>query len=117
MVDVILLILVICLLIFAVKGTIKHFKGDSSCCGGSSNALVTPQKKLENSIIGQKKINILGMHCENCERSIENELNKIDGLIAKADFKKGVENITYDRVNDEEKCFDAIKKAGFDIKK
>ena len=57
------------------------------------------------------------MHCENCERSIENELNKIDGLIAKADFKKGVVNISYDREIDEEKCFDAIKKAGFDIKK
>ena len=51
------------------------------------------------------------------KEALKMKLNKIDGLIAKADFKKGVVNISYDREIDEEKCFDAIKKAGFDIKK
>lgn len=39
MVDMIIVILVIVLLGFALKGSLKHFKGDGSCCGGSHESL------------------------------------------------------------------------------
>jgi hypothetical protein len=36
MVDAIIIVLVIILLFFALKGSLKHFKGESPCCGGGS---------------------------------------------------------------------------------
>ena len=45
MVDAIIVLIVIVLLIFALKGTLKHFKGESPCCGGGSG---TVKKVKEN---------------------------------------------------------------------
>lgn len=116
MVDVIILIFVICLLIFAVKGTIKHFKGESSCCTGSSKTVINPQKKFENPVIGTDIIKISGMHCKNCEKNLEIELNKIDGLVSHADYEEGFVKISYDREINKEEIYNAIIKAGFEIK-
>lgn len=116
LIDIIILILVVCLLIFAVKGTIKHFKGESSCCTGSSKTVINPQKKLENPVIGTETIKISGMHCKNCEKSIQIELNKIDGLVSHADYEEGFVKISYDREIDKEEIYKAIRKAGFEIK-
>ena len=41
MVDAIIVLIVIVLLIFALKGTLKHFKGESPCCGGGSGLIKT----------------------------------------------------------------------------
>ena len=41
MVDAIIVLIVIVLLIFSLKGTLKHFKGESPCCGGGSGLIKT----------------------------------------------------------------------------
>ena len=68
MVDAIIILIVIVLLIFALKGTLKHFKGESPCCGGGSETIVTDieDKMLDNPAIGKKTVKISGMHCEHC---------------------------------------------------
>ena len=49
MIDAIILLIVLVIMIFAVKGTIKHFKGEGPCCGGGSGSLtVKEDKKLTN---------------------------------------------------------------------
>ena len=40
MVDIIIVLIVIVLLGFALKGSIKHFKGESPCCGGGGGEIV-----------------------------------------------------------------------------
>ena len=45
MVDIIILLIVLVIIIFAVKGTIKHFKGEGACCGGGSKGLIKPKKR------------------------------------------------------------------------
>ena len=40
MVDIIVVLIVVILLGFALKGSIKHFKGDSPCCGGGGGTVV-----------------------------------------------------------------------------
>ena len=35
MVDTIIVLIVIVLLVFALKGSLKHFRGEGTCCGGS----------------------------------------------------------------------------------
>ena len=37
MTDVIILLIILIVLIYGVKGTVKHFKGEGACCGGGKN--------------------------------------------------------------------------------
>ena len=37
--DAIILLVVVLVMIYAVKGTIKHFKGEGACCGGGSGSV------------------------------------------------------------------------------
>ena len=65
MVDIIVVLIVVVLLGFALKGSIKHFKGDSPCCGGGGGTVVLdiPDKKLDKPVLGKKVLKISGMHC------------------------------------------------------
>lgn len=79
-------IIIICALIlvaFAVYRTIQKFRGKakSSCCG-------TPEVKTVKKVEDTDKshypyhyiLSIEGMHCSNCARTVENELNSMDGV-------------------------------------
>ena len=43
--DAIILLVVVFVMIYAVKGTIKHFKGEGACCGGGSGSV--PPRRLQ----------------------------------------------------------------------
>ena len=77
MVDIIIVLIVIVLLGFALKGSIKHFKGESPCCGGGGGEIVLdiPDKKLENPILGKKVLKISGMHCEHCVKAVRHQVH------------------------------------------
>ena len=45
MVDAIIILVVVVLLIFALKGSIKHFRGEGACCGGGSGSVKTKKAK------------------------------------------------------------------------
>lgn len=79
-------IIIICALIlvaFAVYRTVQKFRGKakSSCCG-------TPEVKTVKKVEDTDKshypyhyiLSIEGMHCSNCARTVENELNSMDGV-------------------------------------
>ena len=92
MVDIIILLIVLVIIIFAVKGTIKHFKGEGACCGGGSKGLIkTEEKKLQHPKIGEKTVKNLRhalrtlrrkrdqIHQQNRRRSRQSKLQKITG--------------------------------------
>lgn len=64
-IDVIILIIVAVLLLIALYGSIRHFKGEGPCCGGTSSRK-SQEKQLMRPVIGRKILRISGMHCENC---------------------------------------------------
>ena len=83
MVDAIIIVLVIILLFFALKGSLKHFKGESPCCGGGSgNSGKAKTKFLDGPVIGKKTLTIEGMHCDHCVKHVQNAINSIDGASA-----------------------------------
>ena len=53
MADIIVVLIVIVLLGFALRGAIRHFKGDSPCCGGGTGIIKTDDKELKNPVIGR----------------------------------------------------------------
>ena len=81
---ILILIVIIC---FALKGSLKHYKGEGGCCGGGDNEPKVKKQKLDN-VIGKKRIIIDGMMCENCRRNVENALNSIENVNAKVNLEK-----------------------------
>ena len=117
MVDAIIVLIVIVLLIFALKGTLKHFKGESPCCGGGSGLIKTEieEKVLDHPAIGKKTVKISGMHCEHCVKSVTEAIDKIEGASAKVNLKKEEAVVSYDREIDDDDLKKAVEEAGFKV--
>ena len=116
MVDIIILLIVLVIIIFAVKGSIKHFKGEGSCCGGGTKGLIkTEEKTLKNPKLGEKTVKISGMHCEHCAENVTRAINKIDGAAAKVNLRKSPAVVSYDRQISDDDIRKAVKKAGYEV--
>lgn len=116
MADAIVLLIVMIIIIFAIKSSIRHFKGEGACCGGGSKRLPKEKDKvLSNPVIGEKILRIEGMHCERCRQSVEAAVNKIAGAAAKADLKKNQAVVSFDRPIDDDVLKKAVEDAGFKV--
>ena len=118
MVDAIIILVVVVLLIFALKGSIKHFRGEGACCGGGSGSVKTKKAKkktLDGPVTGQRTIRISGMHCRNCANSVTNALNAIDGVSARVSLKDNMAEVSFDRTVDDADLKQAVEKAGFKV--
>lgn len=118
MVDIIVVLIVVILLGFALKGSIKHFKGDSPCCGGGGGTVVLdiPDKKLDKPVLGKKVLKISGMHCEHCVKAVTEAINKVDGASAKVvNLSENEAVVSYDRELDEEQLRRIVKDAGYRV--
>ena len=93
------------LMFFAVRGAVKHFKGESPCCGGGGSDLTKApaEKQLDSPVLGRKTVKISGMHCDHCVRSVTEAINKIDGASAKVSLKSETAVVSYDRPVEDEK--------------
>lgn len=116
--DAIIMVVILIVLIFAVKGSLKHFKGEGACCGGGSGSVKPkkPKKKtLDGPVIGRRTIRISGMHCQNCVNSVTSALNAIDGVSAKVNLKDNSAEVSYDRPVDVADLKRAVERAGFKV--
>lgn len=109
---IIVLILVISFLL-GLKETIKHFRGEGACCGGSSSK--PKKKKLNGPILHTYTIQIEGMHCQNCVNAVTRAINDIDGTSAKVSLKKKTAKVFCDREIDVSVIKDAIRKRGYEV--
>ena len=117
MVNVIIVILVI-LLSFAVKSSIRHFKGEGACCGGGSGTVKTKKpkkKKLDGPVVAKRTVEISGMHCQNCANSVTRALNRIDGVAARVNLHTNRAEVLMDRMVDEDELKHAVEEAGYGV--
>ena len=116
MVDAIIVLIVIVLLIFALKGTLKHFKGESPCCGGGSGTVKkVKEKHLDGPVMGTKTMKIKGMTCEHCVNNVTNAINKVAGASAKVSLKDKEAIISYDRELSNIELRKAVEDAGYEV--
>ena len=118
MTDVIIILIVIVVLIFAVKNSVKHFKGEGACCGGGPGTVrtkKTKKRKLTGPVKGRKVIKISGMHCQNCVNSVAGALNALDGVSAKVSLSDGSAEVIFDREIEESELKRAVESAGFEV--
>lgn len=116
--DVIIILILIVILGFAVKSSIKHFKGEGACCGGGSGQVKTKRpkkKKLDGPVIGTRTIKIFGMHCQNCVNSVTRALNSLDGVSAKVSLRDNSAEVSFDRSVEEDRLRRAVEDAGFEV--
>ena len=116
--DVYIILILIVILGFAVKSSIKHFKGEGACCGGGSGQVKTKRpkkKKLDGPVIGTRTIKISGMHCQNCVNSVTRALNSLDGVSAKVSLRDNSAEVFFDRSVEEDRLRRAVEDAGFEV--
>lgn len=112
--DIIIIAVLAVLFAFGIRAIIKHFKHESSCCGGGSQAAKVPEKKLEN-IIGTKTLRVDGMTCDHCKGWVEKAINEIDGASAKVNLKTKEAVVSMAREISAEELVAAVKKAGYRV--
>lgn len=112
-------VIIAVLAIFVLLGlseTIRHFKGQGACCGGGGGKTVREKKKLDGPKLGEKKILIEGMHCENCQNRVERAVNRIDGAACRVNLRKKLATVSYTKEPDDERLRRAIEEAGYTVK-
>ena len=117
MVNVVIILILVVVLIFAVKSSIKHFKGEGACCGGGSGTVKRPKpkKKLDGPVTGHYTIEISGMHCQNCVNGVTRAINAVDGAAAKVSLRKNSADVSCDRDVDKEELKRAVEDAGYKV--
>ena len=115
--TVIAVIVIVVILVFALKGSIKHMKGEGDCCGGGSGnkPKKVKAKHLEDPVIGQITLHIEGMTCEHCVNRVAEALNSIDGVSAKVNLHKKNAMVSFDRPVEEEALCRVVEKAGYRV--
>ena len=102
MVNAIVILILILIAIFAIRGTIKHMKGESPCCGGGGASEIKEKpSKLERPVIGEKRV--------------MRALNKIDGVSANVSLKGKRAVVSYDREIDVNVLKKAVEDAGYTV--
>lgn len=114
MTDIIIVVVLLAIAVFAIRGTRAHLKGEGACCGGGSKT-VPEKKKLTGEKIGEKIIYIEGMHCENCKNTVERHINRIEGAVARVNLKKKLAVVEMDREIAEEELIAAVERADFKV--
>lgn len=112
--NIIIIAILLVVVAFALKNTVKHFKGEGGCCGGGGCTAVET-KVLAGPKLGEKIIKMEGMHCDNCKNSIERQINKIEGASAKVNLRKKIAVVSYDRELDEEELRRTIEALDFKV--
>lgn len=118
MVNVIIVLILVVLLSFAVKSSIRHFKGEGACCGGGSGTVKTKKpkkKKLDGPVVAKRTVEISGMHCQNCANSVSRALNGIDGVAARVNLHANRAEVLMDRMVDEDELKHAVEEAGYGV--
>ena len=83
-------VVVILIVALIVGRCVKNISSGQSCCGTREKipAKAKVKNKNRSDYPFQYVLNIEGMICSACVRNVENTLNRIDGLWAKADLAK-----------------------------
>jgi len=114
--TVVIIVILVVIGFMALRSSMQHFKGDGGCCGGGGDVTFEEPDKILENVIGTKLIKIDGMTCINCQNRVKRALNKIEGVSAKVDYKKGEAKIEYDREISDDSLKLAIEMQDYKVK-
>ena len=109
--NMIIVLILIAAIVLGVRESMKHFRGEGGCCGGSPSK--PPKKRLKNKVIKTYIIQIEGMRCQNCANTVTRSINELDGAAAKINLKKHEVKVSCDREIDVMGMKNAIERKGY----
>lgn len=115
-VDIILVLIVIIILIFALKGSMKHFNGEGACCGGNVNNKVKVDDKNISYYPYTITVYTEGMKCDGCKLKVENALNAKSGIYATANYHKNIVKVHMKENLSDEIITKVVEEAGYRVK-
>ena len=97
LVTIVVILIIIAVAVVAFRSYRKTLA--EGCCGagGGTAQAEAERKELEGPVIAEKTVVIEGMSCVNCQNRIQRRLNKIEGVSAEVDYKKGTAVVRMDR--------------------
>lgn len=87
----------------------------SADCGGNCKKMPRIKAKRLSASIGSLTMEIGGMRCENCQRSVTAALNALDSVAAKASLESGTASVSFERPVSDEELTQAVESVGFDV--
>ena len=111
--NLIIILVIAVILIPAIKGTVTHMKGEGSCCGGPKEK--APKKRIAGKPVSKLKVQIDGMHCDNCKARVEKRLDELDGVVAKVKLSEKIAYVSLYKEIPESLIRDTITKAGYEV--
>lgn len=111
--NTIIITILILVLVLALLRTKKHFKG-GGCCGSGSNT-IRSRKTLTEPKLGEKRLSVEGMHCENCQARVENALNRLDGVVCKVNLRKKTAVVSYSTPVSDGQLKEILEKLGYTV--
>lgn len=115
-VDILLVLIVIIILIFALKGSMKHFNGEGACCGGNVNNKVKVDDKNISHYPYTITVYTEGMKCDGCKLKVENALNAKSGICATANYHKNIVKVHMKENLSDEIITKVVEEAGYRVK-
>lgn len=112
--NIIIVAIVAVCVIFGVRSSLKHFKGEGGCCGGGSGTVKTRKKKLDHVEV-KKRVVIEGMMCENCQYRVERSINAIPGVASKVNWKKKEAIVSMEHEVADDMIRTAVEKEGYQV--
>ena len=100
------------ILYFALRSTMKHFRGEGGCCGGGT---YKARRKRLHTVAEKKTFTVEGMSCQHCVNRVMEAVNSIDGASALVKLKRGLVIISLEHPIDDEILKDAIENAGYTV--
>ncbi len=110
--NIIIIGILVVILFFAGRSCVKRLKGETSCCGGSSEKV--KRKKLKN-VIATKTVIVEGMMCDSCKNRVVRCINDIDGAAARVNLGKKEAVISLAKEISDEELKAAIEGVGYEV--
>ena len=110
-------IILLVIIALAIISTVHRIRHGSSCCGerDAPEKRIQPADKNKSHYPYKYTIAVDGMHCSNCTRHVENTLNSLDGVWAKASLETKSVTVLSKTEIEAEAFEDEISDAGYTV--
>lgn len=109
----IILCIIVIIFIFSVKSYARKLSHGCCTSGGDSVNKVKPSDKNISNYNFSYKVNIEGMTCSHCKRTVENSFNEKDGFYAVVNLRKNEAVVRTKNKISEDEIKEIIRKSGY----
>jgi len=112
---VIIVAILVLAVVFAVRASIRHFKGEGGCCGGGNDAAPPEQDKAIGAVVARREMALSGLHCMKCVARVKHALDAIDGVSADVTLEPQRALVRMDRQVADDVLRKAVEDEGFKV--